>query len=322
MDAIRVLLGETIYSDKINNEYDQKILNSLTEQLFTPKGFESSFTLFSVPKSSEIVSLVAPEGRRIADYKKWIDELSSIESPLQCEIPTNVDDILKQRQVLHLIEGLKQLQGVEVVEAAGLDASAVSKQVKWMQKLEATITSLISLLPEALPSLPREEKSLTDSLFRFLEREVLFGNKILKVVNNDLSDLKLMCMGELMITNELREVQKDLETDSIPKKWRHYKVDNITATEWVIDFVKRLTQLRTLASDVDYKTHNLWIGGFFFPEALVTATRQSVAENHCWSLEELDLVEQIGVSKLQDDQSFIIEDSVLKDIHGLKKIKT
>ena len=70
MDAIRVLLGETIYSDKINNEYDQKILNSLTEQHFTPKGFESSFTLFSVPKSSEIVPLVSPEGRRVADYKK------------------------------------------------------------------------------------------------------------------------------------------------------------------------------------------------------------------------------------------------------------
>ena len=86
-----------------------------------------------------------------------------------------------------------------------------------------------------------------------------------------------------------------------------YKVANITATEWVIDFVKRLTQLRTLASDVNYKTHNLWIGGFFFPEALITATRQSVAENHGWSLEELDLVVKLGVSKLQDDQSFIIE---------------
>ena len=93
-----------------------------------------------------------------------------------CGLPVNVDDIIKQRQVLHLIEGLKQLQGVEDEKAAGLDASAGSKRVNWMQKLEATITSLISLLPEALPSLPREEKSLTDPLFRFLEREILLGN--------------------------------------------------------------------------------------------------------------------------------------------------
>ena len=176
-----------------------------------------------------------------------------------------------------------------------------------MQKLESTVTSFTSLLPEALPALPREENSLTDPLFRFLEREVLLGNKLLKMIRNDLTDLKLMCMGELKITNELREVQKDLETDSIPKKWRHYKVANITATEWIIDFVKRLSQLRSLATEVNYKTRNLWIGGFFFPEALITATRQSVAENHGWSLEELDLVVQIGVSQLQDDQSFIIE---------------
>ena len=210
-DAIRILLSETIYGGKIDNEYDQKILNSLTEQLFTPRGFESSFALFNVPKSSDTGPLIAPEGRRVADYKAWIDELPSIESPLWCGLPANVDDIIKQRQVLNLIEGLKQLQGVEDEEAAGLDATAGSKGVKWMQKLESTVTSLIALLPEALPSLPREEKSLTDPLFRFLEREVLLGNRLLKMIKKDLSDLKLMCLGELKITNELREVQRELE---------------------------------------------------------------------------------------------------------------
>mmetsp|Transcript_42601 Transcript_42601/g.49780 ORF Transcript_42601/g.49780 Transcript_42601/m.49780 type:complete len:516 (-) Transcript_42601:57-1604(-) len=311
-DAIRILLSETIYGGKVDNEYDQMILNSLTEQIFTPKAYESSFVLFNVPKLSDIEPLRAPEGRKVAEYKKWIEDLPDIESPLWCGLPTNVDNIIKKRQVLHVIDSFKQLQGVEDEEASGIDTTQSEKGAAWIQKLNDMVTLLLNLLPESLPALKREEHSLTDPLFRFLEREVLLGKRLLETVRKDLTDLKLMCLGELKITNELREVQKDLDTDSIPKKWRLYKVANVSATEWVIDFVKRLAQLRELAEEPNYKTRNLWIGGFFFPEALITATRQSVAENHGWSLEELDLIVQIGKSKLEDDQSFIIDGLTLE----------
>ncbi len=42
---------------------------------------------------------------------------------------------------------------------------------------------------------------------------------------------------------------------------------------------------------------DVWIGGFFIPEAFITASRQSVAQKNSWSLEELNLVLDLGVSK-------------------------
>lgn len=311
-NAIRTLISETIYGGKVDNEYDGKILTSLTEQFFTPKSFENSFELFKVPSTSDVVPLVAPEGRKCADYKKWIDELPNVESPLWCGLPVNVDNILKKRQVLHLIESFKQLQGIEDQEASGGDTDSSEKGAVWLQKLNETVSSLIGFLPESMPQLERDEEKMVDPLFRFLIREVMLGGELLEVVRKDLIDLKLMSTGEIKVTNDLREISRELDTDNIPKKWRIYKVASITATEWVIDFVKRLTQLKTLSEMQNFKDEKLWIGGFFFPEALITATRQLVAEKHGWSLEELDLIVIIGQEQIENDQCFIIESLTLE----------
>lgn len=310
--AIRTLISETIYGGKVDNEYDIKILNSLTEQFFTKNSFESNFELFKVPSSSDVEPLIAPEGRKISDYKKWIEELPNLESPLWCGLPVNVDNILKKRQALHLVENFKQIQGVEDEEASGADSENSEKGALWLQRLNDTVTSLLSFLPEEVPVLEREKDSLTDPLFRFLEREVLLGTKLLKIVKQDLKDLKLLSTGDLKATNELREISRELDTDCIPNKWRVYKVASITATEWVIDFVKRLSQLKELAQESSYKQKKLWLGGFFFPEALITATRQSVAENNNWSLEELDLIIEIGNENADDEQSFTIDHLTLE----------
>jgi dynein heavy chain 1 len=64
----------------------------------------------------------------------------------------------------------------------------------------------------------------------------------------------------------------------IPKQWRRYVVANITATAWIIDFVKRVNQLKVLSTSPDFGKSGLWFGGLLFPEAYLTATRQFIAQ--------------------------------------------
>jgi len=73
----------------------------------------------------------------------------------------------------------------------------------------------------------------------------------------------------------------------IPNSWRKYTVANITVPVWVNDFVKRVVQLKKLSKQPDFGQSGLWLGGLLFPEAYLTATRQSVAQKNNWSLEEL-----------------------------------
>ena len=47
--------------------------------------------------------------------------------------------------------------------------------------------------------------------------------------------------------------------------------------------------MQRLSTSNDYGKKGLWFGGLLFPEAYMTATRQSVAQENKWSLEELEL---------------------------------
>lgn len=88
-----------------------------------------------------------------------------------------------------------------------------------------------------------------------------------------------------------------MHADVIPKRWRRYNVANITVTEWIEDFNKRIDQLQKVSVSSDFgRKGGLWFGGLLFPEAFMTASRQSVAQDNKWSLEELDLQFEVDPS--------------------------
>jgi dynein heavy chain 1 len=55
-DALRTLIGQSVFGGKIDNEFDNKILQSLVNQFFRPESFNFEFNLFTVsPDSTETV---------------------------------------------------------------------------------------------------------------------------------------------------------------------------------------------------------------------------------------------------------------------------
>lgn len=82
-------------------------------------------------------------------------------------------------------------------------------------------------------------------------------------------------------------------------------------TVWITDFVKRVNQLQKLKVDPEFGKGGLWFGGLLYPEAFLTASRQFVAQQNSWSLEELELKYELNLSedRLKDNkQGFIVTD--------------
>jgi dynein heavy chain 1, cytosolic len=186
---------------------------------------------------------------------------------------------------------------------------------------------MLALLPGQLDLLHRTSESIKNPLFRFLEREVTVASQLLDVVRNDLVLLTEMCKGERKSTNILKTLAEELHADVIPKKWRSYVVGDITSTMWVNDFVKRIEQLKELSAAKDFGQSGLWFGGLLFPGAYLTATRQSVAQNKGYSLEELSLdieVLQEGETINDPEISFVMTGFAMqgaefvKDLGGIK----
>ncbi len=75
--------------------------------------------------------------------------------------------------------------------------------------------------------------------------------------------------------------------------------------EWIPDFVLRLNQLEQVSRLSSLEGLEVWLGGLFFPEAYVTATRQSVAHRNAWSLETLSL--RLDLISSGDPSGFVVE---------------
>jgi dynein heavy chain 1 len=97
----------------------------------------------------------------------------------------------------------------------------------------------------------------------------------------------------------------------IPNEWRKYPIPStVSANVWMIDFAQRLAQLTEIKKSKDFGRSSIWLGGLFFPEAYITATRQAAAQATNWSVENLELemiILDANAKHEVDDTSFIIK---------------
>ena len=74
---------------------------------------------------------------------------------------------------------------------------------------------------------------------------------------------------------------------------------------WIADLARRLQQLDHIATRDNLNNVEVWLGGLFFPEAFVTATRQAVAHRKKWSLETLSLC--LDIERVNDPSAFVVD---------------
>lgn len=116
------------------------------------------------------------------------------------------------------------------------------------------------------------------------------ATKLLNTIIKYSGDIQDMTSGRTLATNVLRELCKEIHSDSVPKMWVSFIIDpTINLTSYIIDLQKRFEQFNKLIATRSYQSSGVWFGGLLFPEAYMTATRQFVAQRNGWSLEELEL---------------------------------
>lgn len=310
-DAIRTLIKETVYGGKIDNEFDQQLLDSFVDRFFTPKAFELDFSL--VESSEDGKKVLVPEGTKLEHFISWTRSLPEQQPPSWLSLPNNAEKVLmasKGASMLGKIRKMKSLTDDEVAYSPESHNKGIKldepQQPSWMKSLYQSTQRWLLALPESVSSMVRHAESYRDPLFRFFERENSIACDLLKTVRNDLSQLQLVCEGKLKQTNHLRSLLGLLNKGIIPQPWLRYKVpSNTSLNAWISDFAKRLAQVEAIAKQQRLDQIPLWIGGLFMAEAYITATRQTVAQKNKWSLEELTM--EVIVGDHSNTHGFVIE---------------
>ena len=300
-EAIRTLLGQSVYGGRIDNEFDQRLLDSFLHQLLSPKAYDYQFKLVEyVNESQEVVTLLSPEGTTKRDFLNWVQKLPDNESPAWLGLPNNAEILLLTNQAKRMIVKFLKMQSIELDESDSSPAddkptqgSSDNQRPAWANALLKFIATWKELLPKELKELERTAKSLSNPLFRFFEREVTTGRNLLRKIHNDFATLTAVANGEQKQTNYIRSLMNSINKALIPSSWRIYSVSDATSlSAWLVDFIKRIQQLQSIQQSADYGS-KVWVGGLFNPEAFLTATRQAAARAHSWSLENLVLIAKV-----------------------------
>ena len=307
-DAIRTIIHQSMYGGKIDNEYDMKILESLVNLYFNEKTYDFNYPLFKTSSENQDNVLKIPDKTNNAGFIEWINALPNVESPEWSGLPNNAEKLVRETASNRFITEMNKIQGIEDEGVGSGDGKGKSTQASWLVSVQEKSNKLLKVLPLQVKPLVGNKQSNNDPIYRFLLREVAVASKLLNKVRDDLDQLILMSKGESKSTNELRDIAKNIFNDSVPKVWQIYSTLELNITEWILDLKNRINQLNKITQAKDYGRSGLWLGGLIFPEAYLTATRQSVAQELKVSLDELMLsVELVKNITSVDNTCFVLK---------------
>jgi len=103
-DALRTLVKQSVYGGRVDSDFDQKILDSFVDSLFTPKAYNVDFDL--VPSLSNSPMLVAPEGTKIEHFLSWVYALPEREPPSWLSLPPTAEHVIAVAQGKHTLQFL------------------------------------------------------------------------------------------------------------------------------------------------------------------------------------------------------------------------
>ncbi|CEF66963.1 Dynein heavy chain, cytoplasmic [Strongyloides ratti] len=288
--TLQTLLSQCIYGGKIDNKFDQKLLDCFINKLFTSKSFGNDYVLIKNMDGKN--SLTIPETNTKDGFVSWVSGLSPTQMPSWIGLPNNAERVLLTERGQYTLKNLLKMSGDEL---AYDDETDKKNAPSWMITLSELATKWLNLLPESIDKLKRNKDNIKDSLFRFFEREVNLGAALLRDVRHDLIELKAVCKGDKKQDNNIRSLSSSLNRGLVPQNWQRYVLPkNVTVASWMADFAERISQLVRLSKSDNLRSEEIWLGGMFAPEAYITATRQMVAQSNGLALEQLNMHVKVG----------------------------
>jgi dynein heavy chain 1 len=303
--ALRSLLSQCIYGGKIDNRFDQNLLETFLNKLFTQSLFDSNFVLIDDIDGSSTPLIVPDETSTKDSLINWVHQIKAAQMPSWIGLPNNAEKVLLTERGQELLRKLLKMSDDELAYEE-IDSSLQNKVApSWMVILKDHCQSWLAELPKEICKLRRTKENVKDPIFRFFEREINLGSRLLNEIRRDLKELLDICDGKHKQNNHTRELIAALvKSKQVPTSWKQYTTPkDVIAHEWMNDLKERVNQLDRLSRSDNLKAESVWLGGMFFPEAYITATRQFVAQTNGWSLEQLNMhVRSVGNSGKGVDQ--------------------
>ena len=300
--AINRIVAQTIYGGRIENVFDQHIIDHLCNKYFNKDIFSSTFCLTDYAITKDPSKALHCNAMNIQEINQWITELSESQSPVWLGLPHTSSKLMNLEEANYVQRQYNVLKGHALKAPTNESTvnSYLSRVNQWIDQLSNISLDNYSAID---PSHPIDV---------CLEQEVMLGQSLLRLILNQLSQVKSMHL--IKSTNETRQLVKDITQDHIPVSWNQYRVPrSMGLSQWIEDLIVKLNQLNSLTVQ-DISTRTIFnLGLFFRPAAFLTAAKQMVSRTNNWPLEQLNL--SITLLKNFDNESAKSDTLFISGLH-------
>ena len=147
----------------------------------------------------------------------------------------------------------------------------------------------------------------------FLRQEIDRMQRVITIVRNTLTDLKLAIEGTIIMNENLRDALDSMYDAKVPNLWKKVSWESTTLGFWFTEFLERNEQFSKWI--FEGRPVCFWMTGFFNPQGFLTAMRQEVTRAHKgWSLDSVVLYNDVTKWMKEDITNAPVEGVY---IHGL-----
>ncbi|CAG9462434.1 unnamed protein product [Pedinophyceae sp. YPF-701] len=288
-ETVRYMISVIMYGGRITDDFDQLLMNTYAEKYFHTGVLQPGYELFKDPKSG--FQYFIPEGLEVEQYRQYIENLPSQDSPEIFGLHTNADLTFRSLQVQDVVRVI-----IDTQPKSGGGSSGMSRE----EQVDQIAADLLSKTPsmfepeEVRERLRKLPGGPTQPLTVHLRQEVDRLNTVLSITRRTLRNLRLAIAGTIILTPDLQDALSALFNARIPQQWLAKSWEAATLGNWFGGLVARYEQLYKWLHHG--RPRAFWLTGFFNPQGFLTAMKQEVNRKHAndkWALDDVIMTSEV-----------------------------
>ena len=266
--ALNYLIGECNYGGRVTDDKDRRFLCCALYDFFNPEVYEDGY------KFSPSGIYKACDGNpEMEQMMEQVLAMPLTQAPEVFGLHANADITKDQQDTNYQCDTLLMTESGGGGGGGGASAE---------DALDALAEDILSRTPQPYDReriMKKYPIRFDESMNTVLSQELLRYNGLVNVVRSSLSDLRKALKGLIVMSGDLEEVAKAMNSNKVPALWSKKSYPSLKPLgSYVVDMLARLAFFQKWVDTT--QPPMFWFSGFFFVHAFMTGGMQNYARKY------------------------------------------